>query len=210
MMPAAIATHQEGRIIIDHVRTDKPSVTHVKGLVLANSIEVLKHGGFYDRYLSLLPAQHRDAVLYAVAPSWVPVDVALAHYQACDGLMLTDDELETVGALIAKRVAETFLGTVFRTTRKAGVETFWYVVKRSDRFWDRAYLGGAITVIQTGPKDVIVEWRGLPLVESRYFRIAQRYYSEALATMFCSRAYVKTIRPRSPHPHSLTTSFSWV
>lgn len=209
-MQASPQTRATGRVLIDHLRAEQPNVTHVKGLVLANSLEVLKQSGHFERYRGLLAEPFHDAVLYAIAASWVPIEAAVAHYEACDQLMLSDAELEQSGTRIAQRVAETFLGTVFRTTRKAGMESFWFVVKQSDRFWERAYQGGGCTVIQTGPKDVIVEWHGLPLVKSRHFRVAQRFYTRGLASLFCSRAFVKTVPPRTPHPHRLATSISWV
>lgn len=209
-MLASAQTRPAGRILIDHLHPEQSSVTHVKGLILVNSLDNLKRAGQFERYQVLLPEAHREAVLYAIAASWVPIAAAVAHYEACDQLMLSDAELERTGTLVAQRIAETFLGTLFRSTRKAGMEAYWFVVKQSDRLWERAYQGGGCTVIQTGPKDVTVEWHGLPLVTSRHFRVAQRYYSRALASLFCSRAFVNTVRPRVAHPHRLATAVSWV
>ncbi len=199
-----------GHVIVDHVSAHGPYVTHMRGTLLVNSVEHLRQLGVYERYLELLEASARDHVAYAIAASWIPIEIALAHYQACDALKLGERDCQTLGSMMAQRIADTFLGTVLRVTRRAGVESFWSLMSQNSRIWDRMYLGGGVTVIQTGPKDVIVENHGLPLVTSRHWRFAYEAYWKALGAIFTKVAFVKAVHPREAHPHRIALAGSWV
>jgi hypothetical protein len=182
----------------------------MRGTMLVSSIENLRLLGHYERYLSLLPVQHSDTLVYAIATSWVPMEVALAHYAACDALELEEPERQRLGELMAERVASTFLAAMLRGSRSVGVDGFWFALGQNDRLYDRMYQGGGVRVIQTGPKDATLENHGLPLVQSRHFRSAYVAYMAALVRLFAKIAYVQQVHPSQPHPHSIAVAGSWV
>lgn len=200
----------EVEVVLDYTSPLGPNVTHMRGTLLVNSLDNLRALGLYDRYLETLPPSHRDVIPYAIAASWIPIDIALLHYETCDAMGLSEGELGKMGELMATRVAETFLATVLRTTRQAGVESFWSVLKQNNRLLERMYQGGGMAVLKAGPKDLILENTGLPVVASRYWRRAYVYYMKAIGDMFTKVTYVRLVHPRVAHPHSIAVACSWV
>jgi hypothetical protein len=200
----------EVEVVLDYTSPLGPNVTHMRGTLLANSLDSLRAISLYDRYLEMLPPSHREVIPYTIAASWIPIDIALIHYETCDAMGLSEAELEKMGEMMAARVAETFLSTVLRTTRNAGVDSFWTVLKQNNRLLERMYQGGGMAVLKTGPKDLILENTGLPVVTSRYWRRAYVYYMKAIGDMFTKVTYVKLVRPRVAHPHSVAIACSWV
>ena len=63
-------------------------VTQVRSTLIATSIQSLRTRGLLGRYTKLLQGPHKETVLTAVAGSWLPVEVAHAHYAACEALHL--------------------------------------------------------------------------------------------------------------------------
>jgi hypothetical protein len=195
--------------ICDHQSEGGPNVTHVRGTLLVASMETLKSAGHYERYLSLLAAPVRESLPFTLALSWVPVELAMAHYAACDGLALSEAELEGIGELVATRFADTFLGTLLRATRNAGVDAPWIAMRAQGRMWDRLYMGGRVRITRTGPKDALGEFQGIPLAHYPYFRSAYRAYYGGIARLFVRTAYVKVARSRDGSPSTLTLTASW-
>jgi hypothetical protein len=44
----------------------------------------------YDRHVEALPAVYHDTVLHTLAPTWLPIAAAMAHYEACQALGLSE------------------------------------------------------------------------------------------------------------------------
>jgi hypothetical protein len=200
----------EEETICEHRSAGGPTVTHVRGTLLASSLHILKDAGHYDAYLKRLPDEFHERVLYTLAMSWVPIDVAMAHYSACDALALDDAELNRIGLLVSTRYADSFLGTMLRTSRQAGLEAPWMALRAQTRIWDRVYIGGSIGIYRTGPKDGISEKRGLPLAQIRYFRGTYLGWFQGLGDLFVKKLYLRYVRPRDASPHTLAVAGSWV
>jgi hypothetical protein len=199
-----------GEVVLDHTSAAGPHVTHVRGTLLVNSLRMLEESGYLAAYLERMSAVERDAVRFTMAASWVPVELAIAHYEACDKLELSDAQMEHAGTVMGARIAETFLAGTLRATRPAGVDAVWLGIEQNHRLWDRLYVGGGSYIVKTGLKDVVAEMRGLPLVASRYFRIGSFAHTVALARLVCKNAFIKPARPRIPHPHTVAMAVSWV
>jgi hypothetical protein len=201
-------THAE--VVVDHVSAHGPNVTHMRGIVLVKSIENLRLAGLEERYLRELEPDLHEPMRFLIAASWVPIDLAMAHYAACDRMRLDDRATEELGSLMANSMGGTLFNSLLRTTRNAGIESLWSVLKQNDRLWDRMYQGGGVTVIKTGPKDLVLENHGISLATSRHFRAAYRAYWIGLGRLLARVAYVKLIAPREPHPHRIAFAGSWV
>src|SRR6478609_3254903 len=67
-------------------------LTHVRGTLLASSIQSLRSRGLFERYSAMLSHNYRDRVLNSVAGEWLDTEIALAHYSACDALGLSVEE----------------------------------------------------------------------------------------------------------------------
>jgi hypothetical protein len=198
------------KVFLEYKHPDGASVTHIRGTLLVNSVTNLKLVGLYDTYAALLAPTDRERITTAIAASWQPVEVASAHYAACDQLD-RDDLNKRAGEMMATQLANTFLASAIRTSRAAGVQCMWSLLQQYGRLYNRLFRGGGVTLLQLGPKDVVVESHGFPMARSRYFATALLAYSQALATTFAGKAaYVRAVRPRTPHPHSTAMAFSWV
>lgn len=200
----------DGKLLLDHVSRHGPTVTHIRGVVLLKSVENLRKAGLFERYAAALDPAYREQIEAALASSWLPLAVAEAHYAACDGMRLGDAEIDRLGALMAEGMSNALFSMLIKVTRQAGVESMWSALKQNDRIWDRMYQGGQVTIIQTGPKDLITENRGISLAQSRYWRCGLRAYWMALGKLMTNVVYVKSIPPREPHPHSVAFAGSWV
>lgn len=71
-----------------------PVVKHIRGSMVVSSQQTLRELSLYERYVEHVPKSAHDSVLLVLAASWVPVDVAMLHYAACDTMQLDSDELE--------------------------------------------------------------------------------------------------------------------
>jgi len=197
-------------VIVEHVSSLGPTATHMRGTLLVNSHENLRTLGLFEAYTAALSPRHREPIMYAIAASWIPMEVALAHYEACDSLALDPAQFAKLGELMAMRVTDTFLSSALRTTRNAGIESVWLALQHNDRLWDRMYMGGGVTVVRTGPKDLLHETHGLPLVTSRYWRSAYVHYVTAFTNLFTRASYVKAVRASAPDPHRIAVAISFV
>lgn len=197
-------------IVCDHLSAGGPSVTHLRGTILASSLAVLKAAGHHERYLAQLDPSFREQVLFSIAHSWVPIEVGVAHYEACEAMRLDDAQLVQIGELVAARYAETFLATLLRVSRDAGIEGPWSALRSQGRLWDRTYLGGRVRVLRTGPKDGTIEFYGLPLGHLHYFRVAYCAYYRGIANMFVRNAHLKLARASLQEPAAFALAGSWV
>jgi hypothetical protein len=159
---------------------------------LTSSIRALRERKLLDRYAQLLPAVHHEAVLGAVVGVWLPIEVALAHYAACDALELQTTDLIAIGRDATNHVHGTILGTFVRLAKGAGV-TPWNVLVRLHDLWNRIWIGGGVSVVKLGPKEARIEIVAWPVANSRYCRVAMRGVVTSLIDLFCERSYAKEV-----------------
>lgn len=197
------------RVLLDHTSA-RNATQNVRGSLIASSLQTLKELGHYEHYLTRLPAAHRESVLFALASSWLPLELAEAHYQACDDMKLEDAQVVALGEAVSKRIMGTFLGTLFRTGRTVGAApTPWLVLGQYHRVCERIIDGGRFMVTELGPKDAIVQTRGLPLFRFRYFRTATLGMFRGGVGMFSKSCVARELSARSSRD-CLTVSLRWV
>ena len=146
------------------------TATHVRSTLIQSSINSLRDAGHFDRYVELLDPAHREAVLHTLAPTWLPLEVGLAHYGACDALKLDSFQLRDIGERVGDRIQGTFLKTLTRGVRAVGI-TPWTLLNHFDRLWSRLFQGGSVELTRKGPKDVTIEIRGAVIPRFEYFRV---------------------------------------
>jgi hypothetical protein len=179
---------------------------HLRSTVVMASIASLKKAGRFERYQQALAPEHRDTILGAIAATWLPIEVALAHYMACDTLGLTPEQQVQAGRQTFAGARPTLLGTAVALARTAGF-TPWQAFPLYQRFWDRGCDGGGATIVRVGPKDAHLTVVQVPLAESPYFRHGMRGLCASLTELFCTRAYV-TERGHAP-PETLAFRMQW-
>jgi hypothetical protein len=209
-MRVARASLAQETVLADHVSEDGPTVTHVRGILLANGLQNLRQFGLYDTYCRLIPANHLEALQELVATTWLPVEHALAHYETCDRLSITAAQYAEIGSRQADRVRDTFLGVTLRRARNMGLDGLKYSLSQVGRLHDRIYRGGGCAAFDVGPKDVIFEVSGFPFATTHSFRSGWLAYAQSMSALFARTSYVKSARPRVLHPQRLALVLTWV
>jgi hypothetical protein len=131
----------------------------------------LRQRGHFERWLALVDPLHRATIVESLAPSWMPIEVAIAHYAACEALDLSHAEQVAMGGAVGDRIQGSFLTTLMKSARAAGYNPL-VLLSQFDRLYARLYQGGSVQLTQTGPKDAEVEVRGMQTTRFPYFRIA--------------------------------------
>jgi hypothetical protein len=147
-------------------------------------------------------------VLETVAGVWLPVDVCMAHYRACDALDLSKREAWEIGMEVTRKVHGTSLALAFRLAKQAGV-TPWSILAPLPRLWERVWQGGGIAIYERGPKEAILEviqWRpaGIPYVRHTIPAVVH-----GVVELFCRKAHVTEVADLTSET-SIGLKLQWV
>jgi hypothetical protein len=189
------AAEQETLVALPPARLIK-TATSVRSTLIISSLAVLKDRDHFARYDKLLDPTYQEAVLGAIAGAWLPLPVATAHYQACEGLGLGAIELSAIFRASGQRSQSTMLGTAVLLAKGAGV-TPWTLLGQLDRLFRRGFEGAAVGSSRLGPKEGRALAAGLPLLRIPYFRKGLGGVLESMLSLFCRRAYVTDLDPRA-------------
>lgn len=162
-------------------------VTHVRSTLIQSSLKQLKAHGRFDAYEQRLPQARRAEILDTLAPTWLAIEVAMAHYQACDELDLTTLELKRIGEAVGDRMGNMLIGALARAAKLTGI-TPWQFYGQLGRAWSRAFQGGCAGLTRVGPNESLIELRGLPLCRFAYFRHGCAGAFNAIANLAANRA----------------------
>ena len=182
--------------------------THVRSTLLTSSVLSLQQRGHFERYCELLAPEHREAVLETMAPTWLPIEDAMAHYAACEALDLPPTEVLAMGSAVGDRIQGTFLGQLAKTARGLGANP-WTALGHFNRLYDRLFQGGGVQIVKVGPKDARGDIRNLSLMRYAYFRGAFVGVIGAAASLFARKSFTREV-PGSVTETSASFSHSWV
>jgi hypothetical protein len=155
-------------IVIPHDRAAGP-VTAVRNVLLQASLAELRAHGHYERYAKLIDPRVLEQLLSGLGPGWVPLDLAFAHYEACEKLCLTREEFAAMGDRVGDRVQDAVLVSLAKKVRENDFD-LWLAVPALHRMWPRLFQGGSIQVVKLGPKEQLLEERGIVLNRFSYYR----------------------------------------
>ncbi len=169
-----------------------PLAREYRSTMLRSTVAILAQRGLYDRYVAELAPEHRDVITASVAAQWLPLEVGMAHYEACDRLGLTEIEQASIGWETSRR----FHGPVMMTAlRLAGsVSSPWFAATLAHRNWGRVWKGSAMAVSRIGPEEALVELAGWPAARIGYARVAFRGALRGTVEYFCRRAQIYEVR----------------
>jgi hypothetical protein len=184
-----------------------PHATHFRSTWLTSSQATLRAHGYFAQYERHVAPELKQDVLGMVAGQWLPMRVAMAHYEACDRLQLSTEELVAVGEAATRRANATSLEFVVRLATAAGADV-WTVFAQAQRMWERTCRGGAVAVFKLGPKEARIEVAGYPLSRYRYNRVTMRGIISGIAGLFCSKLYIHEIGSQCTTT-DLTFRVSW-
>jgi hypothetical protein len=166
-------------------------VTKVRSTLVTSSLKTMQERGTIDRYYELLPREYHAPVRDMIAGVWLPVEIAVAHYRACDGLGLTPSEQVEIGRLVGQKIQGTLLGTLVLVAKQAGA-TPWSYLTQLGRLYERLAVGGGIQVKRVAQKEALIDLYNVPVFDIPYFRAAWRGVNHGLCELFCAKAYVKS------------------
>lgn len=170
-----------------------PPVTAVRGTVILSSVQALREADLYDRYLDRIPQRFAAEVLGVIAGGWVPLELAWAHYRACDDLGLAPSVQVEIGRRAGKKATGTMLGTAVKLSRFTGA-TPWTLMKGGHRIWNRAYDGGGMRIFRVAPTEALVEAHKNPLLnELEFCRNSFRGFCLALYGLVSRRMSMRVV-----------------
>ncbi len=179
----------------------------VRSTLLSSAIVTLRERGHYDAYLAKLPAHRHDDIQSLVAGVWIAMPIAMDHYEACEAIGLSADEMVAVGAAVGHRIQASTLSTLTRLAAGAGA-TPWAGFGIYDRLWKRMFDGGGFTIDKVGPKDALITMAHLSFARYAYFRASFRGVHLAGIEIFGKKGYVREMPTRSPETN-LAFRASW-
>jgi hypothetical protein len=156
------------KILLPHAES-VGRVTAVRSTLLQSSLHALREFGLYERWSAQIGTAERDLIVESIAPVWLPVEVAAAHYEACDRMQVDEAEQTLIGASVGARVQSTLLTTAGKLARNMGV-TPDVAARCFAPLWARLFQGGSLQIEQVGPKDLQLEFRQSVLPRCAYFR----------------------------------------
>lgn len=188
-------------------RTQVTPTSQFRSTWLSSSLRSIRERNLLESYLAHLPHEHHEAVLSTVVGVWLPAEIAVAHYEACDRLELTEQEQVAIGAEVGRHAQGTVLSVAVSLAKGAGV-TPWTILTRLPSTWQRIWVGGGVAIIKLGPKDARIEVAGWQCARVRYTRVAMRGVISGLVELFCEKAYVRELRALCT-PMTLGYRVSW-
>ncbi len=184
------------------------ALVRVRSTLLLSGIRELRGRNLFDAYCENLDPSAREVVLGAIAGEWLPIAIAMAHFEACDALNLSSTEAFEIGQGSGKRIQQSVLHTLVRLAAGAGT-TPWTVFENYGRLWRRILDGGQVVVLKCGPKEARIDCHGLPPARFAYFRNAFRGTNHVGLSLFARSLFIREL-PQPAGDGSLSYRVSWV
>jgi hypothetical protein len=140
--------------------------------VLQSSLAQIKASAHYARYSALLDPAVVEHIVSNLPMSWSPMELASAHYQACEDLMLSAKQVMDLAHGSSDQLSKTTLSSTVKRPYDPTVDV-WTVMGALHRQWARLFQGGSIQVMKLGPRDMLFEQRAFVLPRYRYYQQAQ-------------------------------------
>jgi hypothetical protein len=187
-----------------HPPEELVETTHFRSSWLNSS---LRERGYFEGYVRGLPASFHDVVLASVAGTWLPIDVAIAHYAAVDALSIPAATIFEMGRQVQDHAQSIIAPLALRAARDLGV-TPWFIFGQFRKIWDRTWRGGDFAIDKIGPKEADLEIVGWTVAGSAYIRNALRGVFDGMLGACCERVYIQEAPPRTRR--ALRFRFNWV
>lgn len=156
------------QILVPH-REPIVRASSIRSTLLQGSLRALKENHMYERWLAVVDPAQREAIIEAIAPSWLPIEIGLAHYRACDQLGVEQAEVVRIGESVGMRLQSTLLGVGAKLIHASGMSRS-AVVQTFEKLWPRLFVGGSLQLELLGPKDLVIEVRAGVVPRSDWFR----------------------------------------
>jgi hypothetical protein len=162
----------------------------VRSTLLIASRTQLRLAGLFDTYSQHLPEDARRELESVIAASWLPVDLAHAHYAAADALDLPEEDIVALTRPTGEKLHQMFFTTAMRLARTAGL-TPWTGLPVCLKILDRLFEGSGGGLQQLGPKEARAVILAQPLVRHRYFRTGLVTHLDLVLGLCCQRGFIR-------------------
>jgi hypothetical protein len=181
---------------------------HIRSTILLAAMAALKARGRFEAWSAALDPVSREALTTVIAGTWVPVELAMAHYRACDSLGLGHDEVVGIGQSVGTSAHANLFHVLKKVVSTIGA-TPWTLAEHYERLWTRAFDGGGFRIVRAGPKDSSIEVQRLPLSASSYFRAAFCGVNLSALSLVTTKCYVR-VSTISRARDGFTIRVAWV
>jgi hypothetical protein len=169
-----------------------PVVTEMRSAWIVSSLRALRDRGHFDHYRKHLAEEHHAFADAPPAFDWVSIKLIMAHYAAANALELGTQELLEIGGATIARAQGTALDVGLKLAKGAGV-TPSTMLAQAHKSWLRNVRGGALGMWKLGPKDVRVEFHGVPFARYPYNRVTMRGLIQSILVPFARSVFVADI-----------------
>lgn len=178
-------------VMVPHDLSRGP-LTALRRMVVHSSIAELKQRDLFAGYRKLMEARAFEEITSSLGPGWLDVEVALAHYRACDALGLSDAEIYELGRCSCTKIKGALL---VPSTPSAGFDAElspWSGIFALWRMGRRVYQGCSAQYTRIGPSELLIEHLHNALFAIRYYRLAHvGFLSAAFGDFGVAHADVK-------------------
>lgn len=154
-------------ILVPHDESRGP-LSAVRRMLVHSSISELQQLGVYERYCELVDRAALARINQLIGPGWMPVELALAHYDACDQLRLSDAIVTAAGVRAGENLSSALLVAGLGVQDRSP----WSFIGAFSRMGRRIYEGGSAQYVKLGEKILEIEHVRNPLFSFHYYRVA--------------------------------------
>lgn len=158
-------------IIVPHDLSRGPLVA-VRRMLVHSSIAELGAFGFYDRYSQIVDPNSLNRIRELIGPGWMPVELALEHYSACDRLQLSDKAILEAGTRAGDKMGSALLVAGAQPQVESKDRSPWPLLHAFARMGRRIYDGASAQYVKTASNCLRIEYLSNPLFAFHYYRVA--------------------------------------
>jgi hypothetical protein len=141
-------------------------------MLVHSSIAELGQLGLYDRYSELIGRRLLEQITELIGPGWMPVELALEHYRACDQLQLSDKIIVEAGERAGDKLGSALLVGCAQPDASTKERSPWPILPALARMGRRIYQGASAQYTRTGQNSLLIEHCLNPLFGFHYYRVA--------------------------------------
>jgi hypothetical protein len=188
-------------------RVEHGGVRAVRSTLLCFGLQELRARNRIDDYRRALPTWAHAAIFEAVAGVWLPIEVVMAHFGACESLDMSAQECFDIGGASGRRLSTSSLGALARMATQVGASPST-VLAVYHRLWSRVFDGGVVDITTVGPKEAIIAYRDLPFAKFAYCQHTLRGANDSAFRLVAKTLYLRALPGNTDDSFALR--LSWV
>lgn len=189
-------------------------VSHYRSTWIVSSIDCVRSIGQYDRYRDALRRVDREhtpgaeeAIVSALANSWLPIQFAYAHYLALDRLGISEEAwFQAMLTAEGGHVRRTWHAQIIAAAQKPDAAA-WGLLPQIPKWWPRSAQGGGMALYRLGPQEARVDYHKCMLLDLPLFLHSSRSVLSIFLSHFCPQLSASTLPHRKPGRASFV--FRW-